>query len=209
MTTEELYKERFNDLVGRKVVKLENFIKSFFYLLEYKSSDICIEKTQRLFWKKAKNHWNDKLLEKMQNYVFEGPKAHDIKAYQTLNFIEKIVRDIDNDMISHYNQSLGVIQRWMILAIDARRRDVANRLNESRKKREDREEKIEQEKERKEKREEALTAARDKHNDENSDEIERYNAMLAAQEAGEEYELEEGEQMPTKDCLFDEKYFLF
>lgn len=33
--------------------------------------------------------------------------------------------------------------------------------------------------------------------------------MLAAKEAGEEYEVEDGEQMPTKECLFDEKYFLF
>lgn len=33
--------------------------------------------------------------------------------------------------------------------------------------------------------------------------------MMAAKNAGEEYELEEGEQMPTKECLFDEKYFLF
>lgn len=33
--------------------------------------------------------------------------------------------------------------------------------------------------------------------------------MLAAQEAGEEYELEDGETLPTKDCLFDEKYFMF
>lgn len=33
--------------------------------------------------------------------------------------------------------------------------------------------------------------------------------MLAAKEAGEEYELEEGETMPSKECLFDEKYFMF
>lgn len=33
--------------------------------------------------------------------------------------------------------------------------------------------------------------------------------MLTAQKEGNEYELEEGETMPTKDCLFDEKYFLF
>ena len=33
--------------------------------------------------------------------------------------------------------------------------------------------------------------------------------MLAAKEAGEEYEVEEGESMPSKECLFDEKYFLF
>lgn len=97
----------------------------------------------------------------------------------------------------------------MILAIDARKRDVANRLNESRKKREEREEKIEQEKERKERRDEALEAALQKHNDENADEIQRYNEMLECQEKGEEFELGEDETMPTKECLFDEKYFMF
>lgn len=180
LNQDELYKARYYDLVNRKVVKLENFIKAFFYFIEVKSEDICEPKTQKLFWKKAKNHWNDKLIEKMQNYKFEGPKAHDIKAYQRLNFIEKIVRDLDFEAISQYNQALAVIHRWMILAIDARRRDVANRLNESKKRREEREEKIEQEKERKEKREEALEAALQKHNDENADEIQRYNDMLAA-----------------------------
>jgi hypothetical protein len=65
LTQGDFYKERFHGLVDRKVVKLENFIKSFFYLLEVKAEDICIDKTQKLFWKKAKNHWNDKLLQKM------------------------------------------------------------------------------------------------------------------------------------------------
>lgn len=79
----------------------------------------------------------------MQDYVFQGPKGHDIKKYQTINFIEKIVKDLDNEMISQYNQALAIIQRWMILAIDARKRDIANRLNETKKRREEREEKIE------------------------------------------------------------------
>ena len=79
----------------------------------------------------------------MQDYVFQGPKGHDIKKYQTINFIEKIVKDLDNEMISQYNQALAIIQRWMILAIDARKRDIANRLNETKKRGEEREEKIE------------------------------------------------------------------
>lgn len=70
LTKEDLYKERFESLINRKIVKMENFIKSVFYLLEYKSEDVCEDNTQKLFWKKAKNHWNDKLLEKMQNYGF-------------------------------------------------------------------------------------------------------------------------------------------
>lgn len=78
---DEMYKERFHNLTKRKVVKLESLIKSLFYLLEYKANDICIDNTQKLFWKKAKNHWNDKLIEKMEAYVFQGPKSHEIKAF--------------------------------------------------------------------------------------------------------------------------------
>lgn len=75
LTKDDLYKDRFHGLVNRKVVKLQNFIKAVFYLLNTKSEEICIEHTQRLFWKKAKNLWNDSLIDKMQNYVFEGPKT--------------------------------------------------------------------------------------------------------------------------------------
>lgn len=103
ITKEEPYKSRFHSLVNRKVVKLQNFIKAFFYLLEINAEDICEENTQKLFWKKAKNHWNDKLLEKMQNYVFQGPKSHEIKGYQTLNQIEKVVKEMDFDTICTYN----------------------------------------------------------------------------------------------------------
>ena len=45
LTGEDLYKERFQSLVNRKVVKLENLIKAFFYLLEVKAEDICIDNT--------------------------------------------------------------------------------------------------------------------------------------------------------------------
>ena len=145
----------------------------------------------------------------MGNYIIQGPKAHEFKKYQTINFIEKYAKELDNETIGNYNQALAIVQKWMILAIDARKRDVAHRLNETKKKREDREDKIEQEKERQDKRNEALTAAAEKHNDENADESQRYNDMMAAKEAGEEYEVEEGESMPTKEYLFDEKYFLF
>ena len=81
LTKEELYKERYGSLVDRKIVKLQSFIKAFFYFLEINSEDICEENTQKLFWKKAKNLWNDKLIEKMQNYVFTGPKKQALKAY--------------------------------------------------------------------------------------------------------------------------------
>ena len=62
----------------------------------------------------------------------------------------------------------------MILAIDARQRDVAYRLNESKKKREEREEKTEQDRDRTERRTGALEEAAAKFDTENRADIEKY-----------------------------------
>jgi len=174
LTKDELYKARLHDLTKRKVVKLEHFIKCVFYLLEIDREAICEDNTQKLFWKKAKNLWNEDLIKKMVEYRFEGPKEHAIKKYQALNFIEPTVKGLNNEDICVYNQALGLIQRWMILAIDARKRDVAYRLNESKKKREEREEKTEQDRDRTERRTGALEEAAAKFDTENRAEIEKY-----------------------------------
>ena len=55
---DEPYKFRFEDLVSRKVVKLQPLFKAIFYFLEYDKEKICVEKSQLLFWKRAKDHWN-------------------------------------------------------------------------------------------------------------------------------------------------------
>ena len=80
----------------------------------------------------------------------------------------------------------------MILAIDARKRDVAFRLNENKVKREERQEKIDQDRERTERRNEALAEA-----------AEKFKA-----EQPEPEEAAEGEAAPEVP-VFDEKYFLF
>jgi len=68
---------------------MENLIKAFFYFLGIKKEDICVEGTQKFYWKKAKHLWNDDLIEKMAKYEHQGPKSSEFAAYQTLNFIDK------------------------------------------------------------------------------------------------------------------------
>jgi hypothetical protein len=94
LKSDEEYRKRFDDLVDRKIVKLQNLIKAIFYLLGYNKEDICIEGTQILFWKKARHLWNKDFIDKLEKYKFPGCKEHDVKAYQTINFIEKMINGL-------------------------------------------------------------------------------------------------------------------
>lgn len=52
------YKARFEVLPKKKIIKYTELIKVLFYILEYDKDQICVEKTQLLFWKKARHLWN-------------------------------------------------------------------------------------------------------------------------------------------------------
>jgi len=121
------------------VVKLQPLFKAIYYFLEYDKEKICVENSQLLFWKKAKEHWSQDLISKMKSYVFQGPKEKSIKSYQKINFVEnRCLAGFDLATINGYNYSLGIIYKWMLLAIDTRKKDIIHRLADSKVKREER-----------------------------------------------------------------------
>ena len=138
---EEVYATRFEDLVHRKVVKHQNIIKAVFYFLGYDKNLICVEDSQLLFWKKARSLWNADLIKKMHNYNFSGPKEHKVPRYKKINFVEKYMQTVSVEELNGYNSSLGLIYRWMQMAIETRKRDIIHRLSISKTKREERAEK--------------------------------------------------------------------
>ena len=110
---EDLFQARFVDLVSRKVVKHQNIIKAVFYFLGFNKDLICVEDSQLLFWKKARNLWNADLIKKMRVYDFEGSKEHKVPRYKKLNFIERYMQSVSVEELNGYNSSLGLIYRWM------------------------------------------------------------------------------------------------
>jgi hypothetical protein len=96
----------------------------------------------------------------------------------------------------------------MVTAVEARKKDIIMRLNESKLKREEREQKIEEDKQRSEDRKAATEEAREKWENDNSAAIQKYEAYAEAVAGGETPDLEEGEEPPMKPN-FDEKFFLY
>lgn len=204
----ETFKKRFDMLTSRKVVKHHKLFKCIFYLLDMESDKICVEDTQLFFWKKARHHWNDELIEKMTKFRFLGSKDNEVKKYQTINYIERNLDGMTQESISVYNYSLGLIYKWMTMVIDARKKDIISRLNDSKIKREERQQRIEEDKQRTEDRAAATDEAREKFDIENKALIEKYNEYQEAVANDEAPELEEGEDPPQKP-EFDEKFFLY
>ena len=204
----ETFKKRFDSLTSKKVVKHHKLFKCIFYLLDYESNDICVNDTQLFFWKKAKHHWNDALIDKMSKFKFLGPKENAVKKYQTINYIERNLDGLSQESISVYNYSLGLIYKWMMMVIEARKKNIISRLNDSKIKREERQQRIEEDKQRTEDRANATEEAKEKFEAENRALIEKYNEYQEALASEEPPELEEGEDPPEKP-VFDEKFFLY
>lgn len=208
LNKDESYKARFEGLINKKVVKFPEFIKSIFYFLETDKEAICEESTQRLFWKKARHLWNADLIKKIECFQFQGPKTQTMPKYHVLEFIEKLLATVEPEDLAKYNASLGLIHKWMTLAIKYRKQNIGMRLNNSKKLREERETKIEEERLRQEDKVAKTEEAAEKFVADNKAEIEKYTEYKEACDEGNPPELEEDEDPPTMP-EFDPKYFQF
>ena len=205
---DEDYKKRFDVLPSRKVVKFHSLFRAIFYFLEVDKDLICIEGTQKFYWKKARHHWNADLIAKMRNYQILNAKANPIKSYHTINFVENLIKDDTEEELNKYNYALGLVFKWLKFTIEQRKKDIIYRLANSKKLREIREQKIEEEKTRMETRTAKCEEEREKYQTEHAADIQKYAEYQVLVQAGTPPDLDEDEE-PPKPFDFDEKYFYF
>jgi hypothetical protein len=96
----------------------------------------------------------------------------------------------------------------MQMAIETRKRDIIHRLSISKTKREERAEKEREAAERAEARAAALAEDKEKWEISNKADIDKYEDYKAAVDEGNQPELDDGEEPPTKP-VHDENYFFF
>ena len=133
-----------------KVVKFPKLLQAVFYFLKFDREQVCEEGTNRLCWKKAKTLWDDTMLNRVRAYGPFGAKGELYKAYQTVNFVEKLLGDIEQEQIDAYSVALGRLHKWLRFAIDVRKGDVQRRKDEKERLKEEKEAADEQIREREE-----------------------------------------------------------
>jgi len=139
----EQWKEKIKEFTEYTVIKMPRVWQALFYLLKHKREDLCERDTNKLLWKKAKEFVVDDLFRMIGEYEPFGPKEEEFKAYQTINFIERILEGIDPEAVDDYSVALGKLYRWLLLAIETRKEDVQARKEKKEKLKEERQQAIE------------------------------------------------------------------
>jgi len=68
------WRDGLENIVDFKVLKMAKIIQSCFYLMKFTREQICEEKTNKMFWKKAKLLVLDDLCKRIYDYKILGPK---------------------------------------------------------------------------------------------------------------------------------------
>lgn len=147
-----------------------------FYLLEFNKDHVVEEGTQKFDWKTAKKEMNENFIEKMLSFKVTGPKPQQFAPYQTLNFIERNIGEIDPQKVDDYNLALGKLFRWLKIAIDSRKADIIRRKAHFARNREERDFKIKAQEDRATKRKSDLADAHAKFQEDNKEAIEMFKA---------------------------------
>jgi len=186
-----------------KVMKLGRVLQSLFYFLKYDREDVCEVKTNKFWWKKAKENLNEDFLKALMAYNPTGPKPEQFKRYWLLNFIEKNIEGIQQEDVDAYSVTIGKLFRWLTMAIQVRKDDIIKRMIQKRKLREERERIIQLAQEREERREKELEAAQIAFEEEHKEQIEA--AIKAEEEEENKEEDEYGEEEDDDDENKEEK----
>jgi hypothetical protein len=159
--TEGLFREGILNLSKYNIVKMERIMQTLFYLLGYTREDLCEVGTNKLFWKKAREHWNEKLLEDFQNYTPLGPKDGEYKAYQKINFLEKNLDGLVDEDVRSYSLCLAELLNCLKDTLDVRKADIFRRKAYREKLTREREDAIQRSEERDRQRAEELEAKKE------------------------------------------------
>jgi hypothetical protein len=77
----EEWKKGLLNLAKSTVIRLPRLWQSIFYILGYEREQICLEGTNKLFWKNASRFLNEAFIDKMVSYTPYGTRQGPFKQY--------------------------------------------------------------------------------------------------------------------------------
>ena len=161
----EQWQEKCIEMGHCKIIKFRKIFQTLFYLCQYQTREsICQKDTNRLEWKKCRQHFKvdhdnvmeDNIYKKMKEYNPFGAKDGEFKEYQRLTFLKHNIDEIDEEKVEEYSVTLVRIYKWIKLAIELRIEDILFRREKKTRERKSREDTILKEQKRNEKREQVI-----------------------------------------------------
>jgi hypothetical protein len=150
-------------------------------------------------------HINDDFFMRLFKYNPVGPKPDEFKPYQKINFIEKLIAEVDPEQVEAYSHTFVKLLNWLRLAIEARRENVISRILNTKRLKAEREQAIQQEEERQAERTQYFNDEKEKWEEERRKEAEAEADRRAREK---EMEQDDDEEDEFADYGDDGKYLV-
>jgi len=108
------------------VIRMPQIIQALMFMLRMDKSKICELESNKLSWKLAKTKI-DEMVMRMADYSVMGPKPGEYKPYQTLNYCEKMISELNERDVDEYSPHFGRIYKWLVAAISLRKQEIVRR----------------------------------------------------------------------------------
>lgn len=115
------WEEYIKEIREQHVIKMPKIVQSLLFLLQEDRAQICEPDSNKLFWKKAREFMNGTMQNSMVDYKVLGPKEGEYKAYETINYCEKLIADIQQEDVDNYSNAFGKLFKWLSTAISLRK----------------------------------------------------------------------------------------
>lgn len=110
-----------------RVLKMPRLLKSLYFLLGVQREDICFPGSSLLDWKKSKHLLTNKLPRMMKTYRILGAKPDEVRKFNTVNYVERIVSEFNAEEVENYNIGMGKLFKWVSQAVTLRKADIVRR----------------------------------------------------------------------------------
>ena len=102
-------------LADTTVLKHPRLLQSVFFLLGYSREQVCQEGTNKFFWKIAKKFIGEEFLDRLLNYTPYGLKTGAVRAYATINFVERNLEGLgtQEEIEQQAGIYVGRLYKWL------------------------------------------------------------------------------------------------
>jgi hypothetical protein len=121
-----LYEEGLNEISELWTIKMPRIVQSLMFLMQIDRNLICEPNSNRLFWKHAKLQIRE-MAKRIANYEMLGPKDGKYEGWQTINYCERLISEIQPEDVENYHVGFSKLFKWLQQAIELRKQDIIRR----------------------------------------------------------------------------------
>lgn len=117
-------------------------LQAVIYLVGVEREAVCEPGSNLFSWKHARPVFARKLRGLMTEFCVTGAKPQTFRAYNTLNYIDKLVGGLTLEEVEAHHPGFGRLFKWLTLAVATRKQDITRRKAMAERAKRDRDERI-------------------------------------------------------------------